>query len=240
MDDKQFKKGIEGLKEIRMTDGEKSRVLEKVLSTPIKSPYRVRIPQFVLVCSLILLISFGGAVSASEASIPGDLFYPVKTRVVEPVLDVVNSAPEKKIIWEEEKITRRIAEAEKLVEKDKLDDKKLEELERKIEKSSIAFSQAVEKVASSTATSTMSRREKARDLRRDFRDRINDEREKNDREENNERKIETEELREETKKELSNRNERRTLERQKINRLKARAIKVLDEDDKRGRDSRDD
>ena len=173
MNNKQFKKaspteqsfgrGIEELKKIRMTDAEKSRIFETVLSTPIKSPYMKKVSMFafvyshhakmIIATSLIVVISFSGVTYASDSSLPGDLLYPIKTRVVETTLDVVNQSSEKKIVWEEEKVSRRIIEAEKLAENDELDDERSEELERKIEESSRAFAKAVDEANGGKALS---------------------------------------------------------------------------------------
>ena len=173
MNNKQFKKaspteqsfgrGIEELKKIRMTDAEKSRIFETVLSTPIKSPYMKKVSMFafvyshnvkmIIATSLIAVISLGGVTYASDSSLPGDLLYPIKTRVVETTLDVVNQSSEKKIVWEEEKVSRRIIEAEKLAENDELDDERSEELERKIEESSRAFAKAVDEANGGKAPS---------------------------------------------------------------------------------------
>lgn len=153
MNEEYFKKGIEKLKNIRMTDVEKARVLKNVLSASSESPYMQHAPTFAFVSTrythmiyafcLVLIFSLVGATYVSGKSLPGDLLYPIKTRIVEPVLDVINSAPEKRIIWEEEKVSRRIAEAEKLEEKNELSDERVTELERHVEKSSRAFVQAV-------------------------------------------------------------------------------------------------
>ncbi|OHB10938.1 MAG: hypothetical protein A3G05_02255 [Candidatus Zambryskibacteria bacterium RIFCSPLOWO2_12_FULL_45_14] len=140
-----FGRGIEELKNIRLTEAEKTRILERVFSTPIESPYMKRTPVFAFVYSLILIISISGITYASDFSLPGDTLYPIKVSVVEPFLDVVNSSAEDKIVWETEKVERRIVEAEKLADIDELDDERTAELERKIEQSSRAFAEAVEK-----------------------------------------------------------------------------------------------
>ena len=182
MNEENFKKGIDELKNIRMTNAEKSRMLGKILETPVESPYVKRASIFAFIYShqtraifagcLVLAVSFGSAAYSSDESLPGDFLYPIKTNFVEPVLDVVNFEPEQKLVWEEEKVTRRIVEAEKLLEKDELDDEKLGKLERSIEKSSFAFNRAADSVASSTSTSTFSKKEKANNLRQGFRGRI--------------------------------------------------------------------
>lgn len=219
------------MKSIRMTDAEKIRMLKRIFSAPIKSPYMKRIPVLAFVYSqhtrvllascLVLAISLGGVTYASGKSLPGNLLYPIKTKVVEPMLDVVNSAPEKKIVWEEQKVTRRIIEAEMLAEKDELNDERLKELERNIEKSSIAFAEAINVVASSTTTSTSSARERAEGQKREFRRKINERKEvfnkeKDEKEKNIKR--ETEDVKRES-------------EREKVRRLKATAIRVVDGED---------
>ena len=220
-----------------MTNKEKSRMLSRILSTPIKSSYMKRIPAFAFIYSshytklvfascLVMVVSLGGAVYASGDTAPGDLFYPIKTKVVEPVLDIVNSSPEKKIVWEEEKVTRRISEAEKLLEKDELDDGRLEELERSIEKSSIAFAEAAIVVASSATVSTSSAREKANSLKQEFRKKIDKRRAvevKSEQEIEDAQDVGTE-------KESSDKNKKRVDHKKKIKRLKDAAIRSLDDD----------
>jgi len=201
-----------------MTDEEKTRMLKAILSSSVESPYMKRVPTFafiyshhgrvILVTCLVALISLGTVTYASEASLPGDVLYPIKTRVVESVLDIVNSAPERKIVWEEKKITRRIIEAEMLAEKDELDDERLEELGRSIEKSSSAFAQAVSIMASST------------NLKQEFRMRLQERKEVSNREK---RDKEASEIEATSTDKVS---------REKIQRLRDAVIKVLDDEDK--------
>ncbi len=200
-----FKKGIHEMQSVRLTDLERAAMLERILNTPIVSPYTryLRVLVYMkkpaaalMMASLILVLSAGTLAYASEAALPGDLLYSVKTKLVEPILDKVNIAPEKKIVWEEEKIERRIAEAKALVVEDKLDEKKSRELEKKIEKSSAAFVTAAEAVSRKTATTTEKQEEKQEELKKKFKERLEDKKEdKSD---------------------------------EKINRLKDRAVKVLE------------
>ena len=207
-----FGRGIEDLKSIRLADAEKSRMLKSVFATPIRSPYMQRIPVFAFVYSFILLITISGMTYASASSLPGDVLYPIKTGVVESVLDVLNHSPEKKIVWEEEKVERRIVEAEVLAKQGRLDDKKLEGLERSIEKSSNAFAKAADAVASST------------NLKKNFRRRINERQGVFDREEKKEEiKIEIVST---TTEDSSNID--LSGKKDKINRLKDTVIKVLE------------
>lgn len=271
MNEENFKKGIKELIDIRMTDAEKENVLAKVFASPIKSPFMRRSPVFafiysqtvrtVVMSSFIFILSFSGLVYASEKSLPGDLFYPVKTKFVEPVFDVVNAVPEKKIVWEVKKVTRRILEAEQLAERDQLDDKSVEELERSIEKSSISFTIAADAVASSTGTTATARKEKASDLKRKFRERINERMEMATREAGNgsgesgesdqklesssEIRIEIEQsiqFEDNTKVEIksSDKDKQRSDQKDKIRRLENAVIKILDKSEEESEDrSRD-
>ncbi|MHB1330893.1 MAG: hypothetical protein ACYCY6_02925 [Minisyncoccota bacterium] len=148
MKEENFKKGLEGLNMNKpsMSVEEETVMLSKIFSTPIKSPYVGKISvfgltmtrrlQFALIASFIFLLSTSSVVYASGESLPGDLLYPVKISIVEPVLDVVNSGRGKEVDWAEEKVIRRIEEAEKLADKEELTDKQAEAIEKKIEKDS--------------------------------------------------------------------------------------------------------
>lgn len=195
-----------------LTEKEKSLMLEGVFAAPIKSPYAryVRVFAFVrrpvMALSLIIVLGFGSVVYASEAALPGEKLYAVKTKVVEPILDKINSSPEKKFTWEEKKVVRRIEEAESLAKENKLDEVKTLELEKKIEQSSISFVVAAEAVASTTATSTKGRQEKVEKLKQDFRNKLEEKNENKSGEKDNEQKEREE----------------------KIKRLKDKAVKSLE------------
>jgi len=179
---KNFDKGIKDLNSIRLTDAEKTRMLARIFALPIKSPYVKRSPVFAFVESyhvrisqigaLILIFFITGVTYTSGNSLPGDLFYPIKVEVVEPMIGVVNYSPEDKVVWEGEKVERRIVEAEKLAEKNELDDEKLSNLEKRIEKSSTAFARAAQVVASSSSNSLESRKEKEESIKSAFKKKI--------------------------------------------------------------------
>lgn len=144
MKEENFKKGLEDLNRSRvsMTNEEEASMLSRIFSTPIESPYVVksgmfnfaihRRLQFVVLASFIFLLSASSVVYASGDALPGDLLYPVKISVVEPVLDVVNKGRGKGVDWAEEKLVRRIEEAERLADKNKLTNKQVEAIEKRI------------------------------------------------------------------------------------------------------------
>ena len=195
MKEENFKKGIEEIQEMRLAEAEKSAILQRIFSTPIRSPYTrylqafayVRRPASALVV-VCLIFAFSSVTDASQNSLPGEKLYSLKVAMVEPILDHFNTAPLEKLAWEEEKISRRIAEAESLADQNKLDEKKTKELEDKIEKSSSAFAITAEVVASSTATSTNAHREKVERLKREFKHKLEADRVMHDDEEKDNKK----------------------------------------------------
>ena len=146
MEEKDFQNLIGSLKQIKLTQAEKLYILNKALVAPIESPYKKFLKVLVPVC-LTIIISFTSTMYASASALPGDLLYPIKTKVVEPMLDFVNKSksPEKQVAWQEEKIVRRIEEAESLAIKDKLDGKRADKLEQSVKKSSEDFAVAAKK-----------------------------------------------------------------------------------------------
>jgi hypothetical protein len=196
MNEDQFKKGLQDMREMRLTEEERATMLERILATPLPSPYarylrvlvHIRKPATVfLMASLILVLSTGGLAYAAEASLPGDVLYAIKTKLVEPILDKVNIAPEKRVVWEEKKVVRRLEEARQLSAKHRLDEDKTVELEEKIEKSAAAFATAADKASAGIATSTRVQEDRAEKLKRDFEEKLKDKKEVGEREENVER-----------------------------------------------------
>ena len=214
MNPEEFKKGIQEFREIKLSRTEKAEMLEKIFATPIESPFmnwgeisnffrKPAIAAYVLASFTLALTSVAYTTELSE---PGEALYAIKTAVFEPILDQVNTSPLEKLEWEEEKIDRRIQEAEALAKNNKLDEKKTLELEKKIRKSSTAFAEAAEKVASSTATTTKGRSEKAQALKESFKKKLEEKKDEDEREGELESK-------------------------EKVKRLKDRAVKALDEKD---------
>ena len=228
MKEENLKKALNELKEVRMSRIEADQMLQSVFLAPIPSPYFSRNKVFAMVMILVLVFSTGGVTYASSDALPGDILYPVKVRVVEPILDVVNSGSERKATWSEEKVTRRIEEADALAKEDKLDDKKAEELEKEIRKSSIEFAKAVEE-----------------------RDEDNEE-EKEKRKEEFRKKVEAKEFevkveyieekkseKKENEKEEIEKREKKVEQSEKVRKIKDTAIKILDKEDDDRKDEDD-
>ncbi len=173
MNEKEFESGVKKLKQIRMTEAEKSRLYKNILNSEVESPFvysssfsfssfHFVLAHRVMALSLILVISFGGLVYASDDALPGEALYSMKVDMLEPILDQFNQTAEEKIAWEEKKVERRLQEAEALLEKDELDDKRSVELEERVEKSSRAFAEAVEQEAKLKAEDPEERKQKFR------------------------------------------------------------------------------
>lgn len=182
MNKEEFNKGISEYKKTSLTNLEKSAMLENIFKAPIVSPYSgvpsvfnfFQRPMATLSVVAVMAITGSSLAYAAEKSHPGESLYAIKTQVFEPILDQIHTAPLKKLEWEEEKIERRILEAESLADKNQLNEKKTLELERKIEKSSAAFTVAAGKLASSTATTTKGHSEEVEKLKKAFKDKLSE------------------------------------------------------------------
>lgn len=64
---------------------------------------------------VLLLVSSGGTAMAAETALPGDLLYPVKVRINEPVRSAVTFTAEAKARWSARRVERRLDEAEQLI-----------------------------------------------------------------------------------------------------------------------------
>ncbi len=222
MNETEFKKGIEEIKKINMSSEEKASMLQRIFSsTPIKSPYMKHSRMFAFVLSnqrqamfasfFVTVLIGGGVVYASDESLPGDVLYFMKIRAIEPLIGVINVSTEENLAWTEEKVIRRIEEAESLAVKNKLDDKKAEELNFNLEKNSKAFAEAINTAASSTEDSVSAVEEKTEKIKQDFRDKI---------------KTKVKEGKEGTE------NSQNDDQLDKVERLKGTVIRVLDSKDK--------
>lgn len=158
--DKNLIKAKKDIREIKMTSDEKAYIFESILNTPteIKAPVRSPYTFFSFVSSfsknrLVYSVSLGclvvfistGAVFASGNSLPGNILYPLKVKVVEPARGAFISSPIAKIEYESSLATKRIVEAEILASKDELDESKEEQLNSLLEGHTMAFNVAVDK-----------------------------------------------------------------------------------------------
>lgn len=130
---------IKSIREVRLSDGAAKRMRERLIThmrghpvsvRPIQSPYQrflgalspmasFRVPSMAI--AVILLITLGGATTfAATRALPGDPFYPLKVKVIEPAKGLLAVSPEEKARWQVSLIETRIQEVEQLALKERL------------------------------------------------------------------------------------------------------------------------
>ncbi|MGH7249872.1 MAG: DUF5667 domain-containing protein, partial [Minisyncoccia bacterium] len=156
MEEDNLNKGIEQIKKISMTEAEKARILEYVTSSPLKkepmqSPYAIysfmailkekRVALYVSVFCLLIVGS--GTVFASVNSLPGNILYPIRINILEPIHSAFIFSAEGKLNYQSDLATERLVEAETLAEDNKLDTSKETELVNLLKKNTEAVNTAL-------------------------------------------------------------------------------------------------
>lgn len=155
MKNKELKTGLENIREISMTALEKKRVLENILesngayTSSVKSPwgffsfynftYRV-------MPALVVVLLCSGTVFAAQNSLPGNIFYPMKVNVVEPVLGALIPGEEKKAEYQSGIATERLTEAETLAEQGQLDPVKQQEINKVLVHNIASFNKTIDAI----------------------------------------------------------------------------------------------
>lgn len=81
----------------------------------------------------VLMLSTGGITYAAESAVPGDLLYPIKTQLNEPVQGFFHFSPEAKMEWQMEQMERRLEEAKVLTNKGQIQGEFKDQLNQKLE-----------------------------------------------------------------------------------------------------------
>ena len=159
-EEEKLNRGAREIREIRMTAEEKERVLKNILSSSPMSPLPVRSPYadyfhtllsgfskkhfaYVAVFCLAVVLG-GGAVFASQGSLPGNILYSLKVGVIEPVHSVFIFSPETRARYQSNLATLRLIEAEALKSENRLDIIKEKKLAALLEKHVENFSKIME------------------------------------------------------------------------------------------------
>ena len=158
MNENNFNKGIQELKNIRLTHAEKESILHAVFQTPVGSPYAkpsvwsFTYARFAYVGAfLFLFVCTGGIFAyADEGSVPGDLLYPIKTHITEPFHAALAVTDEAKAQWEATKAMRRLDEAKRLDQNHKLTPELNAEIENDFTASQIAFQAKINTLGTTT------------------------------------------------------------------------------------------
>lgn len=142
-----IQKGIDQIKKVSLTSEEKSKMLHNLslyadIHQPIPTTHSLfsffnislnRKLATVMASVMIAVVLGGSAVYASENSLPGDLLYPIKTKIVEPIKIAMATTPKAKADVEANIGVERLKEAETLDQKGKLTPDIKKELNSKIE-----------------------------------------------------------------------------------------------------------
>lgn len=101
----------------------------------VKSPYHhFWNPLLVTLCSIMFIIASGGTVSYSaKGALPGDALYNFKLNVTEEVQGILITSPTQKIIWQQNRVAKRIDEVKQLAANGELTLEKATIVEKAIE-----------------------------------------------------------------------------------------------------------
>lgn len=118
MKNKNLNNLIKELKKISLTVDEKSRLLAQLDAysashQPIKTPYYFSRPlTYTFACLSIVILIGGSTVFASEKALPGDVLYPIKIHISEPLKVALATTHEAKDRVRVQHIEERLNEAE--------------------------------------------------------------------------------------------------------------------------------
>lgn len=141
MEDEKIEIGIKEIQKIKMSTEEKEQMLGNIFSfhvpaiKPVHSPFsfllmfqRHHFAYYGILSFLVIVLSGGGVVFASQKSLPGNLLYSLKVSVIEPINYSFKSSPEDRAQYASNLATKRLIEAETLTYQGKLDASKEEQL----------------------------------------------------------------------------------------------------------------
>jgi hypothetical protein len=115
----EFNSQFKNAQNIKLTQNEKDlmrmNLINIINNTKIESPYEFPSlfmkPMFSVFAAVLLVVIGGTGVSYSAANaLPGDFLYGIKVHVNEEVAGVLISSPEQKLVWQEERVQKRILE----------------------------------------------------------------------------------------------------------------------------------
>jgi len=130
---------------IQMTESERSFMRSNIISFMnihdirqgkyVKSPYtHFWNPLLVTLCSIMFIVASGGTVSYSASdALPGDKLYNFKVKINEEVQGILITSPTQKIMWQQNRVAKRIDEVKKLAENGDLTEERASIAERAIE-----------------------------------------------------------------------------------------------------------
>jgi len=153
MNENKFKKGIDELKNLSLSENEKNTIRHNLsmyadFNLPAKkSPFNIfsissnKRLLSLIASSLVVLLTCSGVAFASENSLPGDILYSVKINITEPIREAMATTPLKKAIVHAKLAERRLSEAEKLFNEGKLSTSTTENIKKDFEKHAAKFTE---------------------------------------------------------------------------------------------------
>jgi hypothetical protein len=156
---------LQDLRALRMTADERARILDKIHTTAParkpgaekflgtgmqaapsaadgKSPF-AHLSMIIGILVAVVLLVGGGISTAAGDSLPGDLFYPVKTDFFEPIRISMAGTAASIARVEASLVNTRLSEAETLATAGKLNDAKRMQIEKLLNKHTVGFGQAL-------------------------------------------------------------------------------------------------
>lgn len=163
MKNKKIQLGIEEIRKIKMTEDEKIRIFNNIINTQketresIKSPWLISAfffnfksyqkMAFYFVIPLFIIFTSGAVAFASQDSLPNDILYPIKVKIVEPLEGALKFKQEAKATYQSNLASLRLFEAEILAKQDKLDEKKEDKLNDLLLEHTDSFHKAIDKAS---------------------------------------------------------------------------------------------
>jgi hypothetical protein len=151
MNNNKLQKGIEYIKDIKLSDTEKHDVFahldahmkkNPIAPKRLVSPWSLFFIQFkdyrlthVLTVVLIYVCIAASITYAAERALPGDVLYPIKIYINEPIKSIAKTTSKAKTEFEKEKVIKRITEVETLIKRGEFDTKKRIQVEKELDKS---------------------------------------------------------------------------------------------------------
>lgn len=121
----------EALRSLLLAKMREARVLREAIPSPWPPFFHAKRFQAALLLGVIIVSYGSSAALAAEGALPGDVLYPVKTRVVEPLARLVAArTPTAKADFEATLLDRRLREAEALLDDEETLDAPLREAVR--------------------------------------------------------------------------------------------------------------
>lgn len=145
-------------KPVLLSDFEKAEGFDRIADHMRRNPLSVRrhtLQHFfalhrvaaMAMCAVLLIGAGGGGVAyAAEEAMPEDILYPVKLHFNEPLIGAFHRTPERRAAWEQQRLDRRLREAEHLSERPEFTEDRRAMLEERIEQRVNSFQEHVERL----------------------------------------------------------------------------------------------